>query len=58
MISTDIGEDIELALRRQVSKLKEADTNKVREKPLQDLGKLLLIATGGETTSRYDLPTE
>ena len=30
--------DIELALRRQLSKLEESDTNKVPDEPLQDLG--------------------
>ena len=37
--------DIELALRRQLSKLKEADTNKGPDEPLQDLGKLQLFAS-------------
>ena len=37
--------DLKLTLRRQLSKLKEADTNKVADGILQELGKLQLLAS-------------
>ena len=50
--------DIELALRRQVSKLKEADTNQVREKPLQILGRLQPFAPDSVLGLLHELDTD